>query len=488
MTARAARVVFGLAIAAIASCGAAAPMAERGPPASRWSYVFGLDPGLTRLRATVCFEGPAPYALAPIDPLGRRYLRAAVGPDGAPLERAAGLLVTAGLPAEACVRYEVDLGAAARDGGGLQGASRLGDDLVVSTAVWLWAPMRREDASASAVFELPPGVQASPLWPRGPDGRARLDERAFRFSAYAAFGRVETRSVPVPGGCVHVSVLGDDVEMGADAITRCFARAATASSMLFGRLPEPEIGLLAVPTPFSSSSPFGVVGRGSLPTVAILVGERATEDRLSRAWVPVHELAHLATPFIERRDAWLSEGLATYYQEVLRARAGLLSPDEAWANLVAGLARSEGDGTGRTLADESRDMMETASFRRVYWGGAAIALMADVELRRRSGSARSLDDGLEALQRCCPNGEAIGAEEAMARIDGDGPPVFRRVAQRALASRSMPDTAPTLRALGIERSPDGGLRFGGDASARALREAIMAPRAELAPMPARCAR
>lgn len=467
-----------------AACGVP-PIQQRGPALERWSYAFAVDPQLTRLRATVCFEGAMPYALAPIDANGRRYLREARGPDGVPLERESGLLLTHGLPSGSCVRYDVDLEAAARQRGGIDGAYRIGEDLVASTSVWLWAPSHRaQGAEAIATFILPEGVHVSPLWPRTPDGEHRLDERAFRYTAYAAFGRFETRAVPVPGACLHVAILGAGVEMGPEAVTRCLSQGASAASMLIGRFPREDVGLLVVPTPFSTSSPFGVVGRGTMPTVAILVGERATEDRLTRAWVPVHEFSHLATPFIERRDAWLAEGIATYYQEVLRARGGLLSAEDAWANLLDGFERGARDGTGRTLQEESRDMRETAAYRRVYWAGAAIALMADVELRTRSNGQRSLDDALARLHACCADGLApISADEAMRRMDAGGPPIVSSVAQRALGARAFPDVSATLAALGITKT-SAGLRFDDEQSA--LRDAIMRPRPHLAAPPEQC--
>jgi hypothetical protein len=350
----------------LAGCGAGASIHERGPELSRWSYTFSVDAELERLRGTVCFEGPAPYALAPIDSSGRRYLRSARGPDGDVLVRRAGVVITEGLPPDSCVEYVVDLDSAARQRGGIEGAYRIGADLVASTGVWLWAPAHRASSvRATAEFDLPEGVRVSPLWLRGDDGRYQLDERAFRFIAYAAFGRFETQQVRVPGGCLHVSALGDGFEMGSDAVARSMGESANAASMLLGRFPRNETGVLAVPTPFSRSSPFGIIGRGTMPTVAILVGQRAREERLARAWVPVHEFSHLATPFIDREDAWLSEGLATYYQEVLRARGGLSTPEEAWQNLADGFALGVRDGTGRSLEAESRAMVETAAFRRV---------------------------------------------------------------------------------------------------------------------------
>jgi len=37
---------------------------------------------------------------------------------------------------------------------------------------------------------------------------------------------------------------------------------------------------------------------------------------------------------------------------------------------------------------------------KVYWSGAALALLADVELRRRSDGEQTLDDILGEFQQC----------------------------------------------------------------------------------------
>ncbi|MCA9606681.1 MAG: hypothetical protein KC619_13845 [Myxococcales bacterium] len=476
-----------VALLLLSSCGGIAVAPDRGPAARSWSYVFTLDDALTRLEAVVCFDGPAPSELGPIDRRGRRFLRSAdgpIGPSEAPLPREGDAVLTGHLPPDACVRYVVDLEAAARQRGGISGAYRLGDDLIASTSVWLWAPRHRaEGAHATARFELPEGIDVSPLWARNAE-RWFLDARAFEFEAYAAFGRFEVRHVAVPGACLHISLLGPPVAMGADALTECLAGSATAASLMLGRFPVHEAGILAVPTPLSHSSPFGVVGRGTMPTVAILVGEQATQERLERAWVPVHEFSHLATPFIEREHAWLSEGIATYYQEVLRARAGLQTPGDAWRNLDDGFARGRLGGTGRSLANESRDMRQTAAYRRVYWAGAAIALAADVEIRRRTQGARSLDDALDDLNECCGSWERpMRGEEAVERLGRVGDGAFAEIARRWLGRSEFPSLDDTYRRLGMERV-DEGLVLDGDAEATALREAIMTPPAETADVPA----
>lgn len=475
------------ALALVLSCGGPTEGASpEGPRA--WTYDFSVDGALTRLEARVCFEGPPPSALIAIDSSGARYLRSAelVGTSPLPLEVNGRSIETASLPPDACVEYVVDLEAAARQRGGIHGAYRIGGDLVASTAVWLWAPRERaEDARVTAGFALPEGIRLSPLWARAPGGRYRLDERAFRFVAYAAFGAIERVDVGVPGACLRISVLGEGVQMGTDALVRSLAGSAGAVSMMFGRFPAEEASILAVPTPFSTSSPFGIVGRGTVPTVAILVGDRAAEERLARAWVPVHEFSHLAAPYVDREHAWLSEGLATYYQEVLRARAGLQTPEQAWRNLDDGFRRGARDGTGRSLAEESRDMVRTAAFRRVYWAGAAIALSADVEARIQSEGTRSLDDAVERLWECCATWpRPMSADEAIARLDAARPAVFGPVTRRHLGSSRFPDLTDVYARLGIERSGDS-IVLDGDEEARTLRRAIMAPRQDLAAIP-RC--
>ncbi|MGE3628710.1 MAG: hypothetical protein AB7P00_02300 [Sandaracinaceae bacterium] len=480
--------VLATSVTALGGCGGSALFVEPpAPSAEAWSYVFQLDEGLGRLEARVCFDGAPPTELRPIDASGRRYLRGAWGPVGSEevslVQHEPERIVTAELPSDACIRYVVDLEAAARDRGGIHGAYRIGDDLVASTAVWLWAPRHRDpNAQVSARFELPHGIRVSPLWARR-GGRFRLDERAFQMTAYAAFGRFDTIGVGVPGACIRVSVLGEErIEMGAPGVARAFEGSAVAASMLFGRFPSRDVGVLAVPTPFSSTSPFGIVGRGTMPTVAILVGENASEERLMGAWVPVHEFSHLAAPYVDRDDAWFSEGLATYYQEVLRARGSLQTPEDAWTHLDDGFRQGAREGTGRSLAEESLHMRETAAYRRVYWAGAAVALIADVRMRRASRGRDSLDRALERL-----NGEYGALPEPLAARDAltfvGGP--WREEAERALSAGDFPDLRETYVALGIERNEWGGVQLSNEARAARLRGAIMEPRADLAAVP-RC--
>ena len=59
-----------------------------------------------------------------------------------------------------------------------------------------------------------------------------------------------------------------------------------------------------------------------------------------------------------------------------------------------------------------------SSRMKVYWSGAALALMADVTLRERSGGEESLDTVLKRFQECClPSKDVWTGPEFFARLD-----------------------------------------------------------------------
>ena len=44
----------------------------------------------------------------------------------------------------------------------------------------------------------------------------------------------------------------------------------------------------------------------------------------------MHELYHLGFPSFQGEGKWLDEGLATYYEPMIRARAGLRTETSLW--------------------------------------------------------------------------------------------------------------------------------------------------------------
>lgn len=449
-------------------------------------YEFGLDEGLEQMVTTVCFEGPAPGALTAIHEAGRTRLVAAeaVGPHGTRPLSHAGAIDLRGLGPRECVRYVVDLAPSTGGIPGAPGSYRVGNDLVAPTHLWLWAPdPRASDMRIRGRFVLPDGMQVSMLWPTARDGWSEPDERAFRYVAYAAFGALERTRVPIPGGCLDVTMLDRALQVGVDDRRRWLETAGRAVSRVFGRFPQERTSVLIVPTPFGHTPVlFGIVGRGQLPTIALFVSEQATLEALEPDWTAIHEFAHLMSPYVEEEDAWLTEGLATYYQNVLRAREGLLTPREAWTELLRGFARGRAGGTGLPLEEEARVVARTFAWTRVYWAGAAIALLSDVGYRRESEGRDSLD---RAMMRAANlRNQTLRASELVRAMDGEPDGVMRRVSGEWLGTSEFPSVGEVLEWLGVISSEEGAILV--DAPGAALRDAMMNHEAPIASNPSGC--
>jgi predicted metalloprotease with PDZ domain len=108
------------------------------------------------------------------------------------------------------------------------------------------------------------------------------------------------------------------------------------------------------------------------------------------------------------RNLWVVEGLTTYYTDLVLRRAGLISADRYLARLGESIARHEALPGRRhqSLADSSFDTWikfyrpdpNTPNSQVSYYQkGALVGLLLDMEIRRRTGNTRSLDDLMRLL-------------------------------------------------------------------------------------------
>ncbi len=337
--------------------------------------------------------------------------------------------------------------------------------------------LRPANAPASVAievrFEAPPGVQVSSAW-RLEQGIARPDRTFLHRESHFAFGSaVRIARFEVAGAHVERVRLPGALAVTDDELDRWLRDALRAVAGLLGRFPRDHVQIIVLPVPSADAPvPFGLVRRGGGASVLLLASEGAELDALRRDWVAVHELAHLIFPHIDRKDAWLSEGLSTYYQEIFRARAGLIPAREAWGRLVAGFERGRRGEGALPLGLESERMMATRSFHRVYWSGAAFALLADLELRARGTSLDALV--LARAEELAAAEGSLRADQLLARLELPlGEPLLTDRASSFERSASFPELAEALRTLGIARDDAGEVRFSEAPEARALRAAIM---------------
>ncbi|HZH29785.1 MAG TPA: PDZ domain-containing protein [Pyrinomonadaceae bacterium] len=108
------------------------------------------------------------------------------------------------------------------------------------------------------------------------------------------------------------------------------------------------------------------------------------------------------------RLLWVAEGITSYYENILSRRAGVISDKEyltTIANAIRGLQNTPGrleqsieeasfDAWIKYYRPDENTLNSAISY---YDKGAIVGLLLDLEIRRRSNGARSLDDVMRAL-------------------------------------------------------------------------------------------
>jgi hypothetical protein len=251
-----------------------------------------------------------------------------------------------------------------------------------------------------------------------------------------------------------VAVLDGTPPPDVDVLSAWVIEAARRVLLVHGGLPVPRVQVVVTPIegrevrPWRDADPvpFGRVLRDGGAAVQLFVRQTATAAMLSRDWTATHEFSHLLLPYVDRDDGWLPEGFATYYQNVLLARAGVYDAREAWQRIVEGFGRGRRVAYSDTLAESIARSGENHVMR-MYWSGVAIALLADVELRRTGGS---LDGALAGLRRHLPSDEPWSARRVMVALDAaGGEGVFDGLRRRWIDARDFPEVDAVLAALGV---------------------------------------
>lgn len=390
----------------------------------------------------VCLEGMTPRALVPV---GEGHEPSGAWLDGEALGTAQGRIALRSTSSPSCVDYTT------RFRPSMFRPSN-SDAVIVSQAEWLWRPEPLPaELNTTIRFVVPDGGRASLPWPSS-DGVYTPDRSAFFSSAFGAFGQFDRQTFSAAGARVDVTRLG---ARPPDEDIRGWVRSAMqATASVADRFPRDRVHFFVVPVS-SRDTPvvFGMVRRGGGASILLVAASGAGREELKGSWVAVHELSHLWLPPLRAEDRWLSEGIATYLQEVLRARCGLQSGQAAWERLEAGFARGRRSGTRRALASESRHMNQTGAYHRVYWAGTAFALEVDVRLRMDSGGEMTLLRALGDAQRIWGTEASPVTASSVLRVlqDVSGGGFVQGLAEQYAKRADFPDVpyldAPEFRAV-----------------------------------------
>jgi hypothetical protein len=183
-----------------------------------------------------------------------------------------------------------------------------------------------------------------------------------------------------------------------------------------------------------------------IPRISIAVGNASTASDFADDWMLTHEMIHLAFPSVPERHHWIEEGLATYVEPVARARVGQLSVEKVWSDWVHDMPKGLPENGDRGL-----DF--TPTWGRTYWGGALFCLLADIEIRKRTGNRKGLEHALRAIVK---EGGTIESEWPLSRAleVGDratGLPVLGELYEKMSGSPTPIDLQALWKELGVER-------------------------------------
>ncbi len=382
-------------------------------------------------------------------------------------------------PSVSCLTYRFDLAGAAASQR-RSWVTLAPSNLLIKPSDWLFRPRVSAESELELKFDLPPGVMLSVPWPDGDQpGTYRLGASPGSSDAMLALGTFEQREIAVPGASLRVSLLRDDQgAMDGDKMGAWLKQAASGVALAHGRFPNPSPQVIVVPARGSRSSPvpFGRVIRDGGEAVQFFVDpDRSLEDLLGD-WTATHEFAHLLLPYV--KDRWVSEGFASYYQNVLMARSGYYSELKGWTKLHAGIERARAVRPLMSPAATSgRGRMPRMM---VYWSGSALALLGDVRQRQLSGGEESLGIVLGRLADCClPSATTWDAERFFAQLDElSEHKVWMDLFRQHAKSPGVPDLTALYAQLGLEIGADDQIVLNDSAPRADLRRALMGPAVE----------
>ncbi len=241
---------------------------------------------------------------------------------------------------DACVSWDVDLKAALQQSD-YRSSLQLEDGFITPGNLWFWRDGQRRPIVVEV--ELPADYSLSVPWQELPshNGRQRFrpEPTPASWTSRIAVGRFEIHRIPVAGTTLRLALVGEMSPRQRDKLSRWIEVTGQSVASVFGEFPRNEPQILVVASGRQSRPvPWAHVVRGGGIAAELFVDPRYSARELADDWTATHELSHMLLPYVSRNDRWLSEGVASYYQNVLRARDGRLSEREAWQNCTAGLS------------------------------------------------------------------------------------------------------------------------------------------------------
>lgn len=327
-----------------------------------------------------------------------------------------------------CFTYEVSTKSSNR----LQSDSHVYRSLVINTQRWLWyhpnfqyIGIDVQDKKGKPLSAFFPFVEAGELYDIGNKG--------LEWESKTIIDQVKSFRLPVGSSYLEVAISGV-AQVRAHDWLNWIKRTAAAVQSIYGAYPVNGTKVLVLPIGQRSGPiPWGEVQRGGFPSVHFYIDETRSNSEFLSDWTGSHELSHVFLPKVAGGDRWMSEGIASYYQNIARARHGLLPSATAWRKITEGFAR------GRSAAGTT-PLRKASKIMHVYWGGVAYFFLADLRLRE---AGTSLPEVLHKFHQCClPSFKQWNAESLANKFNElSGTTIFSDLLRNEANARQFPVSA-----------------------------------------------
>lgn len=379
------------------------------------------------------------------------------------------------------IRYRVELTHDSEEWpGGVDGAAYATAWGVFYTGRALFAVPEESSGPIRVVFDLPENWRVSTPWVGdGESGFLVRDATTLTESILFA-GEHELGVVERDGFEIRVAMGGESVRAGREAILARVREVFDYYVDLMGDAPRPppgqEIPRILVVLNESSVTDGEVVGSH---ISMLLEPDPDPQAAMFAELMFPHEFFHLWNGTSIRRDGpedWFSEGFTNLYMLKAALRSGSIDERGAFAVLDGLLYRRyrADEGTGRISMREAVSAKDE-HWGLIYGGGAFVAICQDVEIRRRTGNRKSVDDLMRAMfERFGGGTDGYDLEDVSAlasSISGTDQSDFYD--RHVRGSEPVP-IADCLRRAGLEvGTEDGGLRISRSPDALPMETAIV---------------
>ncbi len=289
---------------------------------------------------------------------------------------------------------------------------------------------------------------------------------------YVAFGPLQLETIMLGDAKLRLAIMPGEFRQNSAMIVKWIQVMAGSVAQVGNGFPVKDIQVIVVLMDGQGGAvPWGQVNRGGGQGVLFVVNANKSEQQLFADWTAAHEFSHLLTPYTPN-DRWLSEGFASYHQNISRLRAGLLDEYTAWSKLLAGFERGQ-----KSASQSTAPKLKQAGRKnnmQMYWGGAVIALKADVALQQATDGKMNLSQALSGLQDCClGTGKGWSAKQLFTELDRiSQTDVFMTLYQQEVLKKSYPEYQSLLKKLGINLTYYGEIVLNDEAPMAQIRSRI----------------